>query len=154
MARQSRGPLTIAEMRELETNGWRRSGRGAPELLDPAADECAPLFTSQQYSNCLTHITRVIRRYPTWEFKTNGGRTIKHEAYESATGWCGVIMTCKQITVAEASGFACWKCLERCAHLGLPTWSLIPDTGCAVSGGRRGIRRGVPYGPSAQTGGA
>jgi hypothetical protein len=130
------GPRTIEDVRRRERESFHAQGRPPATIHDPTADECAPLFTSR-WPDCLTHVTRWITYFPEWT-----GRYHTFEAYEYAQGWCGVTMRCRQVALAESSGFACRTCLARCEELDLPTWSLIPDTGCAVSGGKRGLTLG------------
>lgn len=132
--------LTVEDVRERERGSYNPSGRPPTSFLDPSGGECAPLFTSQ-LDDCLTHLTRWIAAHPAWTFTSLSGKEFQHRAYEWATGWCGVMMRARQIALADASGFCCARCLERAAAFGMPTFGLIPDTGCAVSGGRRGRRR-------------
>ena len=140
---RNHGPRTVAEIRDRDHRLERRA-EYRPDYLDPTLGEIEPLFTSAKFDDCLTHITRYVTRYP-----NRKPRRANRNSPNTAHAWCGVMMQASMISLDDATGFACHACIARCEQLGLPTWSLVPDTGCAVSGGRRGRNLGRKHGPYA-----
>lgn len=139
----TKGFLTIEKLREREAASFRHDGIH-PTILDPLAGECARLFTSGHFDDCLTHLTRYLTDHP--ERWSAGKPAMRWEPRTSGMAWCGVSMsTVRQISIGDASGFACWKCIEKAEARGVETFNLVPDTGCSVSGGKRGHKRGKTY---------
>jgi hypothetical protein len=126
-------PRTIDEIRQRHASMYRAKGRPAEVVMSP--DEWAPLFTSR-LPECLTHITRYAVRYPAWP---------PWDEYVIGQAWCGIGLNARPIQLDEASGFACHACIAKAEKYGQPTYNLIPDTGCAVSNGKRGLNAGKKY---------
>ena len=131
-------PRTIQQIRDDYASSWSPPSRRRATILDPNAGECEPMFTSSRLDDCLTHLTRFIIDFPEWSFTTESGRVIQHDAYQDAHGWCGTRMMPRQIPVGESTGFVCAACIATAEKYGEPTFGTIPDTGCTVSGGKRG----------------
>jgi hypothetical protein len=120
------GNNVVTDPAELDTRYMRRwnnnphATRKRPEdLLQPASSAPQPLARS--VGGCLTHIVR---------FHTPKGLMIAQ---------CGMLVAAHRLQwVAPADEtFGCHKCIANAEHYGLPTYQLIPDTGCAATDGQR-----------------
>lgn len=83
-----------------------------------------PLFTSP-LQHCLTHIVRFVTIRPLSE-RVN------------AQAMCGTTQHSPVWVEPRFETFVCRRCHAVAKHYGVETFGLIPDSGCAVSGGRRG----------------
>lgn len=61
-----------------------------------------------------------------------------------AEGFCGTTQCYPRWVPVADETFVCRRCHARAERYGVPTFGLIPDSGCAVSGGKRGLR-GRPW---------
>lgn len=95
--------------------------RSLMRLPDP--DE--QLHTSRM-TGCLTHITRFVIVH------SNGRRSFE--------ALCGNSPSRPVVVPVAAETFVCRACHVRAEAAGRDTFGLIPDGGCAVSGGKRGLR--------------
>ena len=131
---------TLEEIAQIYARMDERDPRCIHEILSPASAGLLLFRTSER--GCLTHIARyvldAVASYRTW---LNGGYQ------RSAHAECGVFASSGSntramivIDTADAT-FGCHACIARCEELGLPTYNLIPDTGCSATGGER-YRRG------------
>lgn len=111
----------------------RRDPRGIHEVLSPSAAGIL-LFRTSDIA-CLTHVTRYV---------THSTATYRDFVLVAATAECGISGNYgwnhrRRMLVIDPADetFGCHACLAICERLGLPTYSLIPDTGCSATGGAR-----------------
>lgn len=112
-----------------------RDSRAIHEALSPE-DGGILLFRTSQLG-CLTHITRWVQHWTA---------TYADELHVSAEALCGVFGTTwasrrkgegMLVRDPATETFGCHVCIERAERYGLPTYNLIPDTGCSATGGAR-----------------
>lgn len=115
-----------------------RDPRVTYEILSPG-DAGLYLFRTSEVG-CLTHIARyVLDSVASYRWWKEGGYQRSVEAE------CGVVGTidgtrkrANAIVIDPADEtFGCHECISRAARHGLPTFGLIPDTGCSATGGAR-----------------
>jgi len=82
------------------------------------------LHTSK-LDGCLTHITRLV--------------TV-HANRRSAQSLCGNLQLAPVWVDPADETFICRRCHRIAGVYGVPTFGLIPDSGCTISGGKRGLR--------------
>lgn len=105
--------------------------RALHEVLSP--DETgAYLVRSIFAEGCLIHRVRfVVDRMATW-YRDD---LMVHRSYHTECGNFFQADRAEVIQPADAT-FGCHLCLANCERHGIDTFGLIPDTGCASSGGR------------------
>ena len=85
------------------------------------------LFTSPE-AMCMTHLTRLV--------------TV-HGERRSADALCGTSQSSPVFMDPADETFICRRCHAAAERWDRPTFGLVPDSGCSITGGRRG-RRGAP----------
>lgn len=102
---------------------------GRTRYREPTADEVC--FASTHHfavGGCLTHLTRFVTEH----YKADG--TLSHLSYEAQ---CGNGVSQRKAMAADGEFFGCHRCITMAEKHGLPTFNLVPSTGCEVSEGTR-----------------
>lgn len=108
------------------------------EVLSPS-DADVYLFRTSDLG-CLTHIVRyVLDSVADYRWWTNGGYQRTLEAECGVHGSTGSVRRRGDSVVINPADetFGCHLCIASADRHGLPTFGLIPDTGCAATGGER-----------------
>lgn len=93
------------------------------------------LFVSS--AGCLTHIIRWVGIQPEHPVR---GTTIVHPANRLYQALCGVSASANRgVTIIAPADelFGCHACLAAAERYGLPTYQLLPSTGCQATEGAR-----------------
>jgi hypothetical protein len=126
-----RGRRTLEDLAKIAAEHDERDPRCIHEILSPTAGGILLFRTSTQ--GCLTHVARYV---------SHSTATYRKDLLICAEAECGVGASNGRrnpmIVIDPADEtFGCHKCLARCIEYGLPTYSLIPDTGCSATDGQR-----------------
>lgn len=142
---------SIADLQRRYDELHVRDPRTVYEILSPSDADVYLFRTSEM--GCLSHIARFVidsvASYRTW---SEGGY---HRSVEAECGIVGTLAGRHPMVVIDPADetFACHVCVERAVRHGLPTFGLIPDTGCSATGGerfrpkRRPLKLPPPKGP-------
>lgn len=120
---------TIAKLNAREEEMWGHDRRPVVWRL-PSSDEV--LVRSSHVRECLTHLARHVSGH---HRRADGGEPVLHHTV--FTAWCGMSLHRAILVPVEDETFVCHRCIEVAEHRGEPTFSMIPNTGCEVTGGKR-----------------
>lgn len=124
---------TIADIAARYAEMDEHDPRGIHEVLTPT--EGGILLFRTSTSGCLTHIARFVV-HSTASYRDFLLLSVEAECgVRGVSGW----RRWKEVIVVEPGDetFGCHVCIARCEKLDLPTYNLIPDTGCSATGGVR-----------------
>ena len=138
---RSAAELDAAHIERYNNHPWL-GRRDLRSWVRAAPDLPAPLVTSR-LPDCLIHLARfaTCSVFPSM----SDDEVAKRAANPSAETVCGMLLHAPRwVPVGESSGFVCAACIGKAEAKGRPTFNMIPDTGCSVSGGKRGRRARGP----------
>lgn len=124
---------TVEDMNRL----WNRPGSDRAEwrmTFHSPADAGEYLFVSSS-AGCLTHIIRWVATQP--ERAVHGTTHPANRLYQALCGVASSTNRGVSVIAPDDEMFGCHRCLNAAARYDLPTYQLLPSTGCQATEGAR-----------------